>query len=95
MISFCSFFFLKKERFFLFIFNFKKPHSTLNSFSKKKKSDFKKKNSFFKIFVRTTFGPDPLWERYVGNLSKGPVIITKKRKHLFKGSKSRHFFVWI
>ena len=96
MISFCSFFFLKKERFFLFIFNLKKKTSFYIKFLfKKKKEWFQKKNSFFKIFVRTTFGPDPLWERYVGNLSKGPVIITKKKKHLFKGSKSRHFFVWI
>ena len=55
-------------------------------------SKFSKKKKFFqKNFLWTTFGLDPLWERYVGNLSK--VRSQSLKKHFFKGSKSRHFFV--
>ena len=53
-----------------------------------KRRFFKKKKKF-----RTTFGPNPLWGRYVGNLSKGRSQSLKF--FFFKGSKSKHFFVWI
>ena len=50
-------------------------------FLKKRKEEethLKKKNHFSKLFFWTTSRPDPLWERYVGNLFKGPITITQK-----------------
>ena len=46
------------------------------------KYSFQKKK--FQNFFWTTFGPDPLWERYIGNLFKGPVTITQKKLHFKK-----------
>ena len=72
-------------------------------FSKKKKKREREKNRliskihfskeipklhFSKLFVWTMSGLDPLWERYVGNLFKGPITITHKetsfQKRFFK-----------
>ena len=71
--------------------SYQKKKSSFPNFQKKKK-----KIIFQKTFFRTTFRPNPLWKRYVGNLFKSPGH-NHSKKHFFLGSKSKHFFFfgWI
>ena len=71
----------------------------------KKKLHFKKvdflKLHFSKLFFQTTSGPNPLWERYTGNLFIVPVTITQKetsfqnlKKKISKNLFSTYVWTW-